>query len=96
MMQTDTLMVDGVPVMGVVVDLGKAPLVILKAPKGFVMCGYLNIAAVDKMGEVGCKVSGVKNFDDVLNAKLAEVSKAAAAMGCAVGMTGREAIKKMA
>jgi uncharacterized protein YunC (DUF1805 family) len=78
------------------VDLGKAPLVLLKAPKGFVMCGYLNITAVDKVGEAGCRVTGVKSYEDVLNAKLVEVSKAAAAMGCTIGMTGREAIKKMA
>jgi uncharacterized protein YunC (DUF1805 family) len=77
-------------VVGVLVDMPTAPLLIIKARGGYVMCGYLNMAAANKMGDVAGKVSGVRTFEDVLAANIIEVSEKASALGCRVGMTGRD------
>ena len=81
--------------LGVKVDLPKAPLVMISASKGFAMCGYLNIESVNKAGEVAVRVTGVKTFDDVLNAKVANVSDKARELGIKEGETAREALEKM-
>lgn len=59
------------------------------------MCGYLNVAAVDSLGEVAARVTGVNSFEDVLNAKITEVSQKAKEYGITEGITGREALEKM-
>lgn len=81
--------------LGVKVDLPRAPLVLIRADKGFAMCGYLNMESVNKTGEVAVRVTGVKSFDDVLNAKVANASDEARKLGIAEGMTAREALEKM-
>lgn len=81
--------------LGVRVDLPRAPLVMIRAPKGFAMCGYLNMESVNKTGEVAVRVTGVRTFEDVLVAKVANVSDKARELGIAEGMTAREALEKM-
>lgn len=81
--------------LGVKVELGKAPLLLIKAEKGFVMCGYLNVAAANSLGEAAARVIGVASFEDVLNAGVVEVSDKARELGITPGMTGREALEKM-
>jgi uncharacterized protein YunC (DUF1805 family) len=81
--------------LGVKVDLPKAPLVMIRAGKGFAMCGYLNMESVNKTGEVAVRVTGVKSFDDVLNAKVVNVSDEARKLGVTDTMTAREALEKM-
>ena len=77
-------------VVGIVVEMQKFPLVIVKAGKGYAMCGYLNMAAANKMGDVAAKVSGDSTPEDVLAAKVVEVSDKAKELGAREGMTGRE------
>lgn len=81
--------------LGIKVELGKAPLLLIRAEKGFVMCGYLNVAVADSIGEVAARVSGVSSFEDVLEAKIIEVSEKAKEQGITEGITGREALEKM-
>jgi len=81
--------------LGIKVELGKAPLLLIRAEKGFVMCGYLNVAVADSLGEVAARVSGVSSFEDVLEAKIIEVSEKAKEQGITEGITGREALEKM-
>ncbi len=81
--------------LGVKVDLPKAPLVMSCASKGFAMCGYLNMESVNKTGEVAVRVTGVKTFEDVLDAKVANVSDKARELGISESMTAREALEKM-
>ncbi|MBP2029943.1 uncharacterized protein YunC (DUF1805 family) [Methanohalophilus levihalophilus] len=72
-----------------------AALLVIKADKGFVMCGYLNIETANKLGDVAAVVSGVSTFDDVLEAPLKAVSKNAQKLGISEGITGREALELM-
>lgn len=80
--------------LGIMIEMPTAPLLLIKARRGFVMCGYLNVAAANKMGDVAGKVSGVRTFDDVLNAKVVEVSEKAKEMGAKEGMTGRDFLNR--
>jgi uncharacterized protein YunC (DUF1805 family) len=82
-------------VLAVKLEMLHAPLLVIRAEKGFVMCGYLDITTADKLGDIACKVRGVNNFEDVLNAKVVEVTAAAKAIGINEGMSGREALELM-
>ena len=67
----------------------------IRGGKGLLGCGYLSVATADKTGDALAIVSGVKNYDDMLKAEVKAVSEAAAALGVAVGMSGKEALLKM-
>lgn len=75
---------------GYYLDLGNAPLLIIQAKHGYVMCGYLNMAAANKLGDTAGRVTGVSTFEDVLNATVVEVSEHAKQRGLREGITGRE------
>lgn len=81
--------------LGLKVDMEHAPLLVMRAPAGFVMCGYLNIAVADQLGDAAVKVTGVRSFDDVLAARAAEVTQAARKLGIEPGMTARQALELM-
>lgn len=66
-------------------DMGTAPLVILKGKKGFVMCGYLNMDAANKLGDCAVRVTGVKDLDTLLESKAIGVSENAARLGISEG-----------
>ena len=80
---------------GVKIEIQNAPLLLLIANKGFVMCRYLNIETAEKIGDCACMVSGVKTFEDVLSAEILEATKKAKELGIAEGMSGRDALKLM-
>lgn len=73
----------------------KRPLLIMKAPKGLLACGYINVETCNKTGEACAIVSGVNDFDDMKKAKIAATSNAAAELGIKVGDTGESALQKM-
>jgi uncharacterized protein YunC (DUF1805 family) len=81
--------------LGLKMDMEHAPLLVIRAGKGFVMCGYLNIDVANKLGDVAVRVTGVKSFEDVLNAKAVDVTEAAKKLGIAIGMSAKEAINRM-
>ncbi len=81
--------------LGLKLDMERAPLLVIRAEKGFVMCGYLNMDIANKLGDVAVRVTGVKTFEDVLNAKAVDVSEAAKKLGITTGMIARDALNKM-
>lgn len=81
--------------LGLKLDMEHAPLLVIRARNGFVMCGYLNIDVANKLGDAAVRVTGVRTFEDVLNAKAVEVSEAAKKLGITIGMPAREALMKM-
>jgi uncharacterized protein YunC (DUF1805 family) len=76
--------------MGYVLDLGNAPLLIIQVKHGYIMCGYLNMAAANKLGDIAGRVTGVKTFEDVLKATVVEVSDRAKQKGLKEGMSGQD------
>jgi uncharacterized protein YunC (DUF1805 family) len=81
--------------LGLKMDIENAPLLVIRAGCGFVMCGYLNMDIANKLGDVAVRVTGVRSFEDVLNAKAVDVSMAAKSLGIIVGMTAKDALNKM-
>jgi uncharacterized protein YunC (DUF1805 family) len=81
--------------MGIEIPLPKAPLVLAHGKNGFVMCGYLNVATAEKLGVAAAMVRGVSTVDDLLAAKIVELTTAAKEKGIEIGMTGRDALAKL-
>lgn len=82
--------------LGVKVELpGSPPLLLVVAEKGFVMCGFLNVDAAERLGVAAAVVSGVKSFEDVLNANVKAATSGAKTLGVEVGIKGVEALKRM-
>jgi uncharacterized protein YunC (DUF1805 family) len=91
-----TVKAEGKSCLGVRVELPDSPpLLLISGDKGFVMCGYLNIEAAEKLGVVAAVVSGVKTFDDVLNAQVKAMTSKAKNLGVNVEMTGAQALRHM-
>ena len=67
----------------------------MKAPKGFLACGYINIETCNKTEEVCAIVTGVNDYNEMQRASVVAVSKSALALGIAVGDSGETALKKM-
>jgi uncharacterized protein YunC (DUF1805 family) len=74
----------------------KSPLLLIKAPRGVLGCGYINVETFNQTGEAGAIVTGVRTHDDMLKAKVISLSRAAQALGVEVGMTGQAALEKFA
>ena len=89
------MILEGKKLSGLKVDLPKAPLIVITAPKGYIMCGYLDLGTAEKLGQVAAIVRGVKDFNDVLNAKISAATTQAMKLGVEEGMLGRDALKKM-
>lgn len=82
--------------LGVRVELPESPpLLLVVAEKGFVMCGFLNIEAAERLGVAAAMVSGVKTFEDVLNAEVKAATTKAKGLGVQPGMRGVEALTCM-
>lgn len=89
MIRVDNIM--GMPALKL--DFGNAPILIIKARKGFVGCSYLSIETADRIDDAVAIVAGVSSFDDVLNAKVIKVSRKASDLGLKPGISGREALE---
>lgn len=73
----------------------KSPLLVIKAPKGVMGCGYLNIETFNRTGEAAAIVRGVNTHEDMLHAKVVAASDAARGLGIEPGITGAEALQKL-
>jgi uncharacterized protein YunC (DUF1805 family) len=71
----------------------RLPLLIIKAAKGFLACGYINCETCNKTGEACAIVTGVKTHDEMLDAEVKAVSAAAERLGVRVGMKGKEVLE---
>ncbi len=93
MASVEKLKVKDSEVIGVKIDLPESPpLLLVVGRKGFVMCGFLNIEAAEKVGVAAAMVSGVKEFSDVLKAEVKAATSKAQQLGIRLGMRGEEAV----
>jgi len=79
---------------GMVFELQNAPLVLIKAEKGYLMCGYLDMGAANALGDAAAKVRGVSSIGDALKASIVEVSEEAEKLGVSAGISGKEALER--
>lgn len=91
----DLIEVNGYSFEGHTIELNNAKLLLIKGKKGILACGYLNIETADKMQDAMAIVKGVNSYEDMFNAKVVIVSKAALELGVNVTMTGLEALEAM-
>ena len=80
---------------GYAVPTANTVILLIKAKRGFLGCGYFSLATAEKVGDAAVIVSGVSDFETMLAAKVKGFSSAAAALGVTEGMTGREALLKL-
>ncbi len=87
--------VDDITALGLRVELpeSSAPLVIIIGRLGFVSCGFLNMEVAEKLNVAAALVSGVKSFDDMLNAEVKAVTSKAEIIGVKTGMKGKDALR---
>jgi len=71
------------------------PLLLIVAKCGFVMCGFLDVGAAEKLGVVAAVVRGVKTFQHVLDGRVVAATAKAKALGVSEEMKGAEALKQM-
>lgn len=81
--------------LGLRFEMQKYPLLVIRAEKGFLMCGYLNVDAAETLEDIAAKVKGVQTFEDMLKAQIVEVTDLARELGIEAGMTGKEALERM-
>lgn len=94
MISVEQLNIGNKTAVGLKVDLPDSPpLLAIMGKTGFVMCGFLNIEAAEKLNVTAAVVSGVRTFEDVLRAEIKAVTSKAKMKGVTVGMKGEEAIK---
>ena len=88
--------VGGRKALGVRVELpGSPPLLLIVAERGFVMCGFLNVEAAERLGVAAAMVSGVRTFEDVLEAPVRACTSRARELCVEEGMKGRKALELM-
>lgn len=82
---------------GISVQLPRTHLQILSTPAGYIMCGALDVALLDRvLGArriVAGRALGVRTLDDLLREPLESVTDAAWALGLRPGMPGKDALE---
>lgn len=85
---------------GVEVQLPKTTLLAVTAGNGYIMCGALDVALLNdrlrERGVVAGRAVGVRTLEELLAAPLESVTDAARAIGVEPGMTGRDAVARLA
>ncbi len=80
---------------GIDVPMPNAELILIKAKKGYLMCGYLSLDTAEKMGDCAGIIKGVRNLNDLLKGKIVQLTSKAKKIGIKAGMTGRKALSKL-
>jgi len=95
MIDITPLEIDNKTALGLRVELpdSPAPLIMIIGRLGLVCCGFLNIEAAEKLNLAAAMVSGVKSYDDVLNAQVRAATPKAQTLGVKAGMKGKDAVK---
>jgi len=79
-----------------VMKLQNKNLVLLKGSKGYIMCGYLDLKAAEKIGEAAVKITGVSNIKEALQASVHSLTTAAKKLGIRKGQPIAEVLKLLA
>jgi len=94
-MQVRDITINNRIVKGIEIPLPNANLVLVTAPKGYLMCGYLDIASAGKMGDCAAIIRGISNIDELLEGVIVELTPEALKAGIHPGMTGRQALARL-
>ncbi|MCS3924371.1 DUF1805 domain-containing protein [Methanosalsum natronophilum] len=92
-MSTELIKLDNGYALGIKIDMYNAPLILIKAHKGFIMCGYLNLETSETLGDVAAVVKNVNSFNDMLTAPVISFTSSAHKLGVKEGITGKQALE---
>lgn len=93
MIEIDQIKVGDKILLALKVEMPEAPpLLLIKGERGFVMCGYLNLEAAERLGVAAAVVTGVKSFEDVLNSQIKGATTKASALGLQIGKKAGDVI----
>jgi uncharacterized protein YunC (DUF1805 family) len=95
MVETKTIELNNKQAEGILINTGNVNAILIKAEKGCLACAYFDINIANKVGDAMAIVTGVKTFDDCLNAKVIKASDKAKELGVKEDMTGKEALLLM-
>lgn len=99
MVQLEPVMIDNQLCTGISVTLPQTTVLVITTQYGYLMCGLIDVERLDRLHPerevVAARVTGVRKIQDLLTAKVDALSRAAAARGISLGMTGKEAIAMM-
>jgi len=91
--------IDGRTAIGVSVELPKTRLLSISTDKGYIMCGALDVHLLNTRLAareiLAGRALGVRTLEELLEAPLADVTDAAVRAGITVGMSGRDALRKL-
>lgn len=73
---------------------GHPNIIEISCEKGFLMCGYINLAVAEKFGDAAVQVGGA-DFEAVLKNPIKGMTPAAEKLGVKMGMSGYEAAEKL-
>jgi uncharacterized protein YunC (DUF1805 family) len=84
---------------GVLLELPKTRVLSISTERGYVMGGTLDVAILDRLhperGILAARVTGVREIEDILTARVQDCTRAATELGVTPGMTGRDALEHM-
>ncbi|ALX47179.1 YunC family protein [Lentibacillus amyloliquefaciens] len=100
MLTVNPLEVEGMHFTAVTVELPKTNLLVISNEVGYIMCGALD---VDLLSEdladrkiIAGRAKGVKTIEQLLHAPLEKITDASKGYGWQAGMTGKDALLKIA
>lgn len=73
----------------------RQPLLMIEGKLGFLGCGHLDMGICEDNGDAVAVVNQTKCFEDMLSSKVVDVTSAGQELGIQVGMSGREAVKRL-
>ncbi len=76
-------------------SIGNLPLIVVRAKNGYVACSYIDKETAEKVGDVAAFVSGVKDVNDFMKAKVRHVTTWAENIGVREGMSVKKALELM-
>jgi uncharacterized protein YunC (DUF1805 family) len=80
---------------GYEIELGTKKLIIIKAKKGYIACGYIDKQVAEKFEDIAVFVTGVKNIDDMLTSEIVDLTTFAEKIGLKKGQLVKDALKSL-
>ncbi|GAB4072797.1 YunC family protein [Barrientosiimonas marina] len=100
MMTVNPLEIEGMQYTAVTVELPRTTLLVISNEVGYIMCGALDVDLLnDRLADrkvISGRAAGVKTIDELLEAPLEKITNASKVYGWEPGMTGKDALLKIA
>ncbi|WP_047979684.1 YunC family protein [Ornithinibacillus contaminans] len=99
MITINPLEVDGIAFTAIRVELPKTNLLMITNEIGYIMCGALDVDLLNEKLQdrniIAARAVGVRTIDELLVAPLEKITEASKEYGWEIGMTGKEALKRI-